>query len=205
MWNSASITTTAVYQGLFSLSIHFSLFYGFYFWVLGIYGTSTEERKPLFLHELSAWPPLMGNLWIFVGDFKIIRWPHENSNGCPTNRYMSDSNDFIDQHSLIDLPLINGRFTWADYRTPPTNSLIDRFLCTNGILDKLGDGTIKRLARPVSDHYPLQLTLDNQTWGPLPFKFENMWLNHKEFIPFLKDWWSSNPLMGRTAYGFIKK
>lgn len=80
------------------------------------------------------------------------------------------------------------QFSLATYHT-----LIDHFLVTNGILAKFGDGNEKRLARPVSDHYPLHL------WG------ENMWLNSKDFLPFLQRWSVANPIIGWPGHGFINK
>lgn len=99
----------------------------------------------------------------------------------------------------------NGRFTWSDFRTPPTLTLIDRFLLSDSIISKFSSTTTKRLERITSNHFPISLTLGKQNWGPLPFKFENMWLQHSNFLNFVEDWWKSDPMRGWPEHGFIQK
>lgn len=163
MWNTVAINTNMVTQDTFLLYVLFSL-------LMGSPSRSQESmvlllmiKKVILIQELLDLSEQMSDLWICSGDFNTIRWPHESSNGYPTNIFMARFNDFIDQSCLNDIPLSNGCYTWYNFRDPPTDTLIDKFFCSNGILSKFGDGLVCRLPRAVSDYYPLQLTLGSQT------------------------------------------
>ena len=54
-------------------------------------------------------------------------------------------------------------------------------------------------------HYPILLSMGCCKWGPSPFRFENMWLNHSEVLPMVEYWWKNTPLRGRPGHGFINK
>ena len=41
--------------------------------------------------------------------------------------------------------------------------------------------------RAVSDHNPVILDSNPPNWGPSPFRFENMWLDYKDFDKVLKN------------------
>ena len=45
-------------------------------------------------------------------------------------------------------------------------------------------------ARVVSDHSPVLLDTSPTIWGPTPFKFENAWLEHKQFSSQFDKWWN---------------
>ena len=66
---------------------------------------------------------------------------------------------------------------------------LDRFLVTND-WDDLFDGVTQNiLSNPISDHFPVLLEGGGlSSSGPLPFRFENMWLKvdrFNELIPGL--------------------
>ena len=126
--------------------------------------------------------------WLLAGDFNTSRWAHEKSSGKAT-KSMRHFNNFIREAELIDLPLSNGLYTWSNNRSPPTLTLIDRFLATEDLLEKFSNAGVQKLNRPTSDHYPILLSMGCCKWGPSPFRFENMWLNHSEFLPMVEYWW----------------
>lgn len=100
-------------------------------------------------------------------------------------RSMEYFNKFIEELDLVDLPLSNGNFTWSDGRELSVLSLIDRFLVNRSWLHLFKDARVTRLARIISDHFPVALETGSFKWGPMPFKFENMWLHHINFLPTL--------------------
>lgn len=97
-------------------------------------------------------------------------------------------NEFIEGVKLFDLPLLNGKFTWVNCRA---RSRIDRFLLSSDWLDLLKEvGQVAGL-RVTSDHWlviQLILTFSCHKWGPCPFCFENMWLQHPSFKPQISGW-----------------
>lgn len=42
-------------------------------------------------------------------------------------------------------------------------------------------------------------------WGPKPFRFENCWLLHKDFLPKVRDRWSQLEFHGFTGFTLMKK
>ncbi|MCH93657.1 LINE-1 reverse transcriptase like, partial [Trifolium medium] len=59
------------------------------------------------------------------------------------------------------------------------------------------------LKRDVSDHCPLVLRYDNHDWGPKPFRFNNHWLNNKNFRKVVEGEWASYHVNGWM--GFVLK
>lgn len=114
-------------------------------------------------------------------------------------------NEFIADANLSDLPLSNGLYTWSNMRESPYHSLIDRFLCSEAFLNHFPNALVKRLDRELSDHYPIQVSLGINKWGPAPFRFENMWMQHPSFSSMLELWWILKPLTGWPGHGFIQK
>ncbi|MCH83868.1 LINE-1 reverse transcriptase like [Trifolium medium] len=59
------------------------------------------------------------------------------------------------------------------------------------------------LPRDVSDHCPLVLKYDTINWGPKPFRFNNSWLNNKNFHGMVTKVWQDQHFFGWM--GFILK
>lgn len=76
-----------------------------------------------------------------------------------------------------DLPLRGVEFTWSNMLECLVMSQLDRFLVSTEWLDLFPDCTLQALAQLISDHCPLLLEIGMEDWGPLPFKFEIMWLS----------------------------
>lgn len=55
-----------------------------------------------------------------------------------------------------------------------------------------------------SDHHLIALSLELAKKKRSPFKFENMWITHKDFKDKLKEWWEVK-IHGTTMYKLTKK
>lgn len=128
MWSAASFSVSSITNSAHFLTVLFTLSDGFSFWLIGVYGPTTDSEN-----------------WLIVGDFNLVRWPQENSNYYRPTREMSAFNSFIEQRNLIDSPLSNGSYTWTDFRNPPTHTKIDRFLYTETMINKFSDAFVNRL------------------------------------------------------------
>jgi hypothetical protein len=65
-----------------------------------------------------------------MGDFNLIRTPHDNSTG---NFNAAESNLFngvINNLGLIEIPLFDRQFTWSNQQNPPILARLDRVLET---------------------------------------------------------------------------
>lgn len=145
------------------------------------------RKSPLLLlRELTNLSFLCTTGWLLWGNFNSIRWAKEKSTYRRPTRHMDCFNSFINDASLLDIPLTNGLYTWSNFRDPPTLTLIDRFLATKEFLQKFQNVVSKHLHRPTSDYYPIHLSFGLNKWGPSPFRFENVWLQHHSWLPLVQ-------------------
>ncbi|KAL5548851.1 hypothetical protein UlMin_004082 [Ulmus minor] len=60
-------------------------------------------------------------------------------------------------------------------------------------------------SRTCSDHMPLILDTSPVSWGPTPFRFENMWLGHSSFRQECEKWWRVIEVEGWESYKIMEK
>ncbi|MFS9531530.1 hypothetical protein Q6247_25490, partial [Klebsiella pneumoniae] len=58
---------------------------------------------------------------------------------------------------------------------------------------------LRSLPKPTSDHTPLQLSLSTSTPKTSLFRFENAWLKHPSFLPFILPAWHGSSTLGAAA------
>lgn len=88
------------------------------------------------------------------GDFKAVRCPKERLDASRISRQMRDFNNFIQELSLVDLPLGGAIFTWTNRRV---SNRLDRFLCSKEWLDLAQMFIQEALTSSVSCHSPIIL------------------------------------------------
>ncbi|RVW57097.1 Transposon TX1 uncharacterized 149 kDa protein [Vitis vinifera] len=91
----------------------------------------------------------------------MIRFPSERSRGGRLSSTMRRFSEVVKDLELRDLPLQGGLFTWS-----------------GGLNNRL-----------VSDHSSILLDGEEMRRGPMPFRFENMWLKEESFKEVLRKWW----------------
>ena len=118
-----------VIVGQFSVSVLFRGVVDDFVWACtGVYGPNDNGQRSTLWEELShvraRWPMA----WCLVGDFNIIKYPSERL-GCESfSPAMFAFSDFIENNSLVDLPLKGAFFTWFRDSGLPSMSRIDRAL-----------------------------------------------------------------------------
>jgi hypothetical protein len=105
---------------------------------------------------------------------------------------------------VIDIPMSGKKFTWFNSEGT-TMSRLDRFLLSEGFIDKGGITNQWVGDRDISDHCPVWLICSQLNWGPKPFKFNNCWLEHPEFFDFVKHTWETTVVRGKKAYVLKRK
>lgn len=76
-------------------------------------------------------------------------------------------------------------------RSEDKMSKLDRFLASEGVVDRFSDLVDIALDRTISDHKPIGLKNGNVYYEPSPFKFSDFWLELKGFDEVVRDFWSN--------------
>ena len=99
--------------------------------------------------------------------------------------------DLLTDLKLVDIPTVNGIFTWNNRRGEihQIASRLDRFLISEDILSVDDYYEAKILPSTGSDHWPIQLEIDIK-YVPenRPFRFELFWLRDPAFLEQVRDW-----------------
>jgi hypothetical protein len=99
-------------------------------------------------------------------------------------------NQFVGGNCLIDLPLQGRNFTWfrGDGKSM---SRIDRFLLSEKWCLTWPNCFQLASVRGLSDHCPIQLSIDEENWGPKPLRMLKCWDNFSGYNEFVSDRWKS--------------
>ncbi|XP_058742006.1 uncharacterized protein LOC131614440 [Vicia villosa] len=119
-------------------------------------------------------------------------------------RNMARSRGFILDMNLVDVPCVGGRFSWFNGKGNAMSRL-DLFLLSQKLIDEWGVINQRIGLRDVSDHFPITINTSNINWGPNSFRFNNMWLRHDNFSPFVKDEWEKISMAGRGDFVLYEK
>jgi hypothetical protein len=147
--------------------------------------------------------------WCVVGDFNAVCRGEErigvnNVNGVSTSPESIEFRSFLEELELVDLPLHGRRFTWY-HASGRAMSRIDRVLISDEWACLWGNGSLWAMPRDVSDHCPLLLKYTCRDWGPKPFKFNNFWLESKEFPKVVESFWANTNVEGWMGYVLKEK
>ncbi|PNX98502.1 cysteine-rich receptor-like protein kinase [Trifolium pratense] len=96
--------------------------------------------------------------WVLGGDFNAILKSGERrgSNGGGMQNERAEFNLFVDLMELIDIPIAGKKFTWFS-SDGKSMSILDRFLLSEGFIDRGGISGQWIGDRDISDHCPIWL------------------------------------------------
>jgi len=121
---------------------------GFSWKLVVIYGSPCEEGKQEFIDELhsimSTWagPTMLG------GDFNLVRFSSDKSNGVFNHKWADAFNDWVSKWGLVELNPSNKLFTWTNNQVNPILAKIDRIFVTNDWEAAFPLARVKALERP---------------------------------------------------------
>ena len=164
-----------VIVGQFSVSVLLRGVVDDFVWACtGVYGLNDNGQQSTLWEELSQVRARWPMAWCLVGDFNIIRYPSEML-GCESfSPAVFAFSDFIENYSLVDLPLEGASFTWFRDSGLPSMSRIDRTLVSIDWEEHFENVSQRVLPRVISDHYLLLLEAGVVRCCRSAFKFENM-------------------------------
>ena len=174
-------------------------------WFTGVYRPSKRQNRKEFWDKLSGINEICEDRWCVGEDFNVVRRVSEKFNSSTNTRSMKDFDYLIGELQLVDPNLNNAKFTWSNFRHQPICCRLDRFLLTNGWAASYPSYRQELEARLVSDHALVILDTSPPKWGPTPFRFENAWLDHKQFSCGFERWWKEITVEGWEGYKLMKR
>jgi exonuclease III len=87
--------------------------------LINAYGAAQDDRKESFLTELTHFCSRNKEPYLICGDFNIIRYPSEKNKKTTLKRFSRMFNTIIDAYELIDIDMMDGKFTWSNNQNPP--------------------------------------------------------------------------------------
>jgi exonuclease III len=139
-------------------------------------------------------------------DFNVVRCVEECRSVGMVSRQpgIANFNNFIDGCLFIDLPLRGRSFTWYR-RDGRSMSRMDRFLLSEEWYLTCPNCVQTASTRGVSDHCPLQLSIDMVNWGPKPLRMLRCWEKFPGYTIFVRNQWNSFQVAGWGGYVLKEK
>lgn len=188
--NLFSLLSTTVSQ--FSITTAFqSTSTSAHFTMTNCYGPCHHSSKHTFLDELTSLSSSISGPWLALGDFNLIRAPHEHSNANFDPVEATWFNDAIDAMALSEVPLLDRRFTWSNHQEPPILVKLDRVLSNIEWNLVMPNSMVTSSLAPTSHHYQLLLTAQSDIPQPAIFRFNNHWLRIPACQQLIASAWNS--------------
>lgn len=173
--------------------------------LLNVYAPCKVSRQQVLWDNISLRLTAFNGQNICVcGDFNVVRCVEERRSVgmvCRQSR-ITNFNQLIDGNFLLDLPLRGRSFIW--YRDDIRSmSRINQFLLSESWCVTWPNCVQSASTRGVSDHFPLQLSIDEENWGPKPLCMLKCWEKFSSYKTFVRDQWNSF-LVDRWG-GYVRK
>jgi hypothetical protein len=175
--------------------------------LFNVYATSDVNRQQVLWNNISNRMESFTEVKVCVcGDFNVVRYVEERRSVGGNSRVagMANFNHLIDRNSLIDLPLRGRSYMWfrGDGRSM---SRIDRFLLFESWCLIWPNCYQTAWAHGLSDHCPLELSVDEENWGPKPLRMLKCWETFPGYENFVRDKWQSFQVDGWGGYVLKEK
>ncbi|GAU39714.1 hypothetical protein TSUD_275090 [Trifolium subterraneum] len=194
LWDSSEVDVWASESHDFVLWCHGRfLKSGEEFSVANVYVPCDPGAKQQLWDSLSVRIQALRSFRVCVcGDFNAVRSIEErrSGRGRPSSLDHLSFNRFIEDKSLIDLPLSGRKFTWFK-GDGLSMSRLDRFLLSGEWCLTWPNCTQVARLRGLSDHCPLILAANEEDWGHRPSRMLKCWKDVPGYNIFMKDKWNS--------------
>nr|XP_020167362.2 uncharacterized protein LOC109752860 [Aegilops tauschii subsp. strangulata] len=167
-----------------------------------VYAPSDHAFTADFVEDLMSVAAGITGPWLVLGDFNLIRFPHEKNNNRFDASRAAVFNSLVNSLALHELALLDRLFTWTNRRDPPTLARLDHVFFDHAWDVAFPDSCLSSRRRPTSDHVPLVVEAATRIPSSSRFFFENSWLRDPQFLPSTLPSWS-NTGAGRCAVGCL--
>nr|XP_020185877.1 uncharacterized protein LOC109771591 [Aegilops tauschii subsp. strangulata] len=172
------------------------------FRITNVYAPSDHAFTADFVEDLMSVAAGITGPWLVLGDFNLIRFPHEKNNDRFDASRAAVFNSLVNSLALHELALSDRLFTWTNRRDPPTLARLDRVFFDHAWDVAFPDSGLSSRPRSTSDHVPLVVEAATRIPSPSRFFFENAWLRDPQFLPSTLSSWS-NTGASRCAVGCL--
>jgi exonuclease III len=189
-WNSTNLHVDFIDKNAQTITVKVTLPGGPSWMLSTLYASPTKTVRSMLW---SYFDNLMRNHklpWIFIGDFNELYSAADKNLGTLSGRF-GGLKQWVDHHALIDLGFFGSCYTWSNNRI---KERLDRAFCTCDWRLRLPEAFIRHLPKMKSDHCPILLQLHSNNSvdrSVIPFRFQAMWLTHKDFPDFVSSTWES--------------
>lgn len=191
-WKGIAFSGQLMFSNCFAISMEFTSRLNNDTWMLTVvYAPCTDQGKRAFIDWFRNIQMPAEVAWLVVGDFNLIRRPEDrNRDGADPNE-MFMFNEAISKLGVIELPLLGRQYTWTNKQTPPLLERLDWFFTSNSWTEKFPNTSVKILVMEVSDHWPCVIEISTNIPSSNLFRFENIWLEHENFIEVVVQGWDA--------------
>ena len=160
--------------------------------------------------KIALWSSLSDliNSWdgisVLMGDFNEVRDACERYGSVFSDRQANFFNEFINEASLIDIPLGGYNFTWTD-KWGSKMSKLDRFLASENFFEYFPHSKGIVLEKGIPDHRPILLKESQIDYGPTPFRFFHSWLELEGFHDLVTHTWNNDGIAHANGLVLFKK
>ncbi|XP_058771389.1 uncharacterized protein LOC131644810 [Vicia villosa] len=206
IWRKDSFTPIFSFQGNGFLGIKGTA-KGMIIYFINVYSPCNLADKRELWEELLGWKnKLEVGEWVVGGDFNSIKNREKRrgvENFCRVHE-MEEFKDFIENLEVIDVQVVGNIFTWIK-PNGRASSRLDRIMLSEGLISCWDIVAQEVGKRDISDHKPVWTKSSRMDWGPKVFKVLRCWYEHKDFIPFVQNEWSSLDVRGSKAFVLKEK
>lgn len=182
------------FQNQFSQLVEFTTLTTGDKWILtNIYAPCTPDGRLEFLNWFGNVNMLDETDWIVLGDFNLIRYPENRNKLWGDTNLMLSFNEAISNLGLTELPLQEQRYTWSNKQENPLLERLDWVFTSPSWAIKYPCTSVSTMVRDTSDHVPCLVTVKINVPKVKIFRFENYWLEHRDFPQVMQHAWAIPP------------
>jgi endonuclease/exonuclease/phosphatase family metal-dependent hydrolase len=149
--------------------------------ITNVYGPTSTEGRALFTNWLLSLDPDEHSMWMFTGDFNIMRSPSNRNRPGGDHNHMLLFNNIIQHLDLEEIPLKGRSYSWSNMQDNPLLERIDWIFTSAEWTSKYPDTMAIPLAKLSSDHIPIQIKIGSNIPVARIFRFEEFWTDFEDF------------------------
>ena len=169
--------------------------YSFTWLISAIYASPRFAERCVLWENLKMLASLHNLPWAMMGDFNEVIAEEEKSGGNPIYpRRVNTILDCMDSCQMMDLGFSGPKFTWSNKREIGNlnQCRLDGCWANPDWRTFFTEANVTHLARINLNHCPLLLNLnpDSGHSSNRPFRFQSVWLSHKDFSAVVREAWT---------------